>query len=83
MIIFEGLFYGILSSIVVSTLAVIYQIYLYKTWDYQGVGLKFTINYIDYLIVIASNILIGISATYTPAKKIKENSIVESINIID
>lgn len=83
MIIYEGLLYGLLSSINVIVLGIIMQIRIYNTWGFEYVGLEFEIAYMDYILISVANILIGLFATYIPSRKIKESNIVESINIIE
>ncbi len=83
MIIFEGLLYGIVSSVVVVIVSLIMQVITYNNFESADFGIKFAIRYIDYIIVIFVNLIIGILATYIPAKKLNNSSIVESINIID
>jgi len=56
---------------------------MYKTYGLEGYGLDFTVNYKIYLGIIGLNIIIGLLATYIPARKIKKVDIVESINIVE
>ncbi|MCU9809171.1 hypothetical protein LEQ06_13970 [Paraclostridium sp. AKS46] len=83
MIIYEGLLYGLLSSITVIVIGILMQIRIYNTWGFEYVGLEFEIAYMDYILVSVANILIGLFATYIPSRKIKESNIVESINIVE
>lgn len=83
MIIYEGLLYGVLSSIAVIVIGILMQIRIYNTWGFEYVGLEFEIAYMDYILISIANILIGLFATYIPARKIKESNIVESINIVE
>jgi ABC-type antimicrobial peptide transport system permease subunit len=83
MIIFEGLLYGIVSSVVVVVVSLIMQVITYNNFGSADFGIKFAIRYVDYIIVICVNLIIGVIATYIPAKKLRNSSIVESINIID
>lgn len=83
MIAFEGIVYGIVSSMLVVIGGLIIQSRMYKTYGFEGFGLDFTVNYKIYLSVIAINIIIGLLATYIPARKIKKVDIVESINIVE
>ncbi len=83
MIIFEGILYGIVSSVVVVIVSLIMQVITYNNFESADFGIKFAIRYIDYIIVIFVNLIIGVLATYIPAKKLNNSSIVESINIID
>lgn len=83
MIVYEGLLYGLLSSITVIVLGILMQIRIYNTWGFEDVGLEFEIAYMDYILISIANILIGLFATYIPSRKIKESNIVESINIVE
>lgn len=83
MIIFEGLLYGVLSSAIVVIVSLILQLMIYKNFMAADLGIAFEIRYIDYILVIGVNLILGVVATYIPAKKLKESSIVESINIVD
>ncbi len=83
MIIYEGLFYGIISSVIVVVGGILLQIRMYKTYGFEKYGMEFAINYKLYILVILANIIVGLLATYLPARKIKESSIVEAINIIE
>lgn len=49
----------------------------------MNIGVKFNINYMDYLIIIFMNIVIGFIATYIQAKKLNNMSIVECIRKVD
>lgn len=83
MITYEGLFYGIISSVIVVVCGMLLQIRMYKTYGFEKYGMEFAINYKLYILIILANIIVGLLATYLPARKIKESSIVESINIIE
>ncbi|MEG1312630.1 MAG: FtsX-like permease family protein [Romboutsia sp.] len=83
MIIYEGLLYGIISSIIVVIFGVLLQMSMYEKYGFAMYGMEFAINYKLYLIVILVNIIIGLLATHLPARKIKESNIVEAINIIE
>lgn len=83
MIVYEGILYGIVSSVIVLILGVLLQIRMYDTFGFEGYGMEFTISYGYYLLITITNILIGITSTYLPARKIKESNIVEAINIIE
>lgn len=83
MIIFEGLIYGIVSSLIVIIVGVLLQIHIYNASGFESLGIKFKILYVDYILITMTNIAIGLLATYFPAKKIKKSNIVESINIIE
>lgn len=83
MITYEGFLYGIISSLLVTVLGLIIQIRMYKTYGFENLGMEFEVNYKIYLILIGLNIIIGLLATYIPARKIKKVDIVESINIVE
>lgn len=83
MIIFEGLLYGLFSSVIVIVLGFLIQLRMYDTYGFKDYGMEFAIAYKDYLLIVATNIIIGLLATYFPSRKIKENNIVEAINIIE
>jgi ABC-type antimicrobial peptide transport system permease subunit len=83
MIIYEGILYGIFSSIIVLIVGILLQIRIYDTFGFEGYGIEFAISYKDYILITATNIIIGLLATYFPARKIKESNIVEAINIIE
>lgn len=83
MIIFEGLLYGIISSIIVIVLGVLLQLRMYETYGFEGYGMEFELAYKAYFIVTITNIVVGLIATYLPSRKIKESNIVEAINIIE
>lgn len=83
MITYEGLFYGIISSVIVVVGGILLQIRMYKTYGFVDYGMEFVINYKLYILIIIVNILVGLLATYLPSRRIKESSIVEAINIIE
>ncbi|MEG0856173.1 MAG: ABC transporter permease, partial [Terrisporobacter sp.] len=83
MITYEGLFYGVLSSLIVVVISLLMQIRMYKTFGFEAYGMDFEINYMLYILIVLANIIVGLSATYLPARKIKESNIVEAINIIE
>lgn len=83
MIIFEGLIYGTVASILTVTLSLIAQGVIYKEISQVFINSKWSINYKVYIFIVLINILIGFMATYLPSKKIKEKSIVESISSIE
>ena len=53
---------------------------IYNYSGVENIGVKFAVNYIDYLIIIIMNIVIGIIAIYFQAKKINDTSIVDCIS---
>ncbi|MGX4600711.1 ABC transporter permease [Faecalimicrobium sp. JNUCC 81] len=83
MIIFEGLLYGIISSIIVIVLGVLLQIRMYKTYGFESYGMEFELVYGAYILVVITNVVVGLIATYLPSRKIKQSNIVEAINIIE
>lgn len=80
MIVFEGIFYGIISSAISTIISYFIQMFIYNYSGVENIGVKFAVNYIDYLIIIIMNIVIGIIATYFQAKKINDTSIVDCIS---
>ena len=83
MITYEGILYGVISSIIVIIVGILIQIRIYTTFGYEGYGVEFAIAYKEYILVIITNIGIGLITTYFPSRKIKKGNIVESINIIE
>ena len=83
MITYEGLFYGIISSVIVVVGGIILQTRMYETYGFVDYGMDFVINYKLYILIVIVNIIVGLLSTYLPARKIKESSIVEAINIIE
>lgn len=83
MITYEGLFYGAISSVIVVVVSLLIQIRMYKTFGFETYGMDFEINYMLYILIVLANIIVGLLATYLPARRIKESSIVEAINIIE
>lgn len=83
MITSEGLFYGVISSAIVVVASLLMQIRMYKTFGFETYGMEFEVNYMIYILIVLVNIAVGLLATYLPARKIKESSIVEAINIIE
>ena len=59
------------------------QIRMYQTFGFETYGMEFEVNYMIYILIVLVNIAVGLLATYLPARKIKESSIVEAINIIE
>lgn len=83
MIAFEGILYGIISSIISIVVSFFVQKFIYSSSGIVNIGVKFNINYMDYLIIIFMNIVIGFIATYIQAKKLNNMSIVECIRKVD
>lgn len=83
MILYEGILYGVLSSIITIVLGLIIQFKMYYLDGFVTYGLDFSIDYKIYILVVFTNIIVGILATYIPARKINKTSIVDAINIIE
>lgn len=83
MILYEGILYGTLSSVITIVAGLIIQFRMYYTYNFVSYGLGFSIDCKIYIIVILANIIVGILATYIPLRKINKISIVESINITE
>lgn len=83
MIIYEGLLYGVFSSIIVVVLGILLQINMYKKFGFERIGIEFAIDYKLYIFIIVVNIAVGLFATYLPSRKIKETNIVDAINITE
>lgn len=83
MIIYEGLLYGVFSSIIVVVLGILLQINMYKKFGFERIGIEFAIDYKLYIFIIVVNIAVGLFATYLPARRIKETNIVDAINITE
>lgn len=79
MIIFEGVFYWIISSIVISIISILLQIGLYNLLDISSMGIKLNINFRYYALIMLINLIFILLVTYINANKIKEINIVESI----
>ena len=60
MITYEGLFYGIISSVIVVVGGILLQIRMYKTYGFEKYGMEFAINYKLYILVILANIIVGL-----------------------
>lgn len=83
MILFEGVLYGIFSSIITVILSYVLQIYLYNQSGVKTVAIDFHINYLDYVVVIGSNIILGGIIAYRQSKKIYSAPIMECINTVE
>lgn len=83
MIMFEGVLYGIISSIICIIVAFILQVFIYNKSGVESVGVQFNINYIDYLIIIVMNLILGFTTSYIQARKFKYISIIECISKVD
>lgn len=83
MILYEGILYGALSSVITIVASLIIQFRMYYTYNFVSYGLGFSIDYKIYILVVLTNIIVGILATYIPLRKINKISIVEAINITE
>ncbi|MCC0632656.1 FtsX-like permease family protein [Clostridioides sp. ZZV15-6388] len=83
MILYEGILYGVLSSVITIVSGLIIQFKMYYLQDFASYGLDFTIDYKIYILVVLANIIVGILATCIPSRKINKISIVEAINITE
>lgn len=83
MILYEGILYGVLSSIITIVSGLIIQLKMYYMQGFVSYGLGFSIDYKIYILVVVANIIVGILATYIPSRKINKISIVEAINITE
>lgn len=81
MIIFEGIIYTAISSLIIIFVSLILNKTTYDSFGVSKLGIEFSIRYIDYISIIVINALIGVLATYLPAKKLEKVSVVEMINI--
>lgn len=81
MIIFEGIIYTAISSLIIIFVSLILNKTTYDSFGVSKFGIEFSIRYIDYISIIVINALIGVLATYLPAKKLEKVSVVEMINI--
>lgn len=80
MILFEGLIYGLSSSIITIIGSVVAQRIYFHMIRNNYSNPNFTINYKLYILMTLVNVLIGLFATYIPSRRIKDFSIMESIN---
>ncbi|HHV73344.1 MAG TPA: ABC transporter permease [Thermoanaerobacterium sp.] len=83
MITFEGMTYGIFSSILFVIFGLTGQVILFKYLGPNLITPKFTIDWKIYLFIIIINILLGFSATFIVSRRVKRMSIVESIIAIN
>lgn len=81
MIIFEGIIYTAISSLIIIFVSLILNKTTYDSFGVSKFGIEFSIRYIDYISIIVINALIGVLATYLPSKKLEKVSVVEMINI--
>lgn len=83
MILYEGILYGTLSSVITIVAGLIIQFKMYYMQGFVSYGLDFSIDYKIYILVVLANIIVGILSTYIPLRKINKISIVEAINITE
>lgn len=83
MIIFEGLIYGVVSSILTVVFSLIGQFIVYKIMAPTLINPAWSINYKLYILIVFANIFVGFISTYIPSRKIKNKSIVESISSLE
>ncbi|CEQ12319.1 ABC transporter permease [[Clostridium] sordellii] len=81
MIIFEGLIYTLISSLIIIVVSLVLNKMTYNSFEVSKYGIDFTIRYVDYILIIGLNTLVGILTTYLPAKRLEKISVVEMINI--
>ncbi|CEO07904.1 ABC transporter permease [[Clostridium] sordellii] len=81
MIIFEGLIYTLISSLIIIVVSLVLNKMTYNSFEVYKYGIDFTIRYVDYILIIGLNTLVGILITYVPAKRLEKISVVEMINI--
>ncbi|CEO09193.1 ABC transporter permease [[Clostridium] sordellii] len=81
MIIFEGLIYTLISSLIIIVVSLVLNKMTYNSFEVSKYGIDFSIRYIDYILIIIINTLVGILTTYLPAKRLEKISVVEMINI--
>lgn len=83
MIIFEGLMYTLISSLIIIVVSLILNKMAYDSFGVAEYGMEFSIRYIDFIIIIGLNALVGVFTTYLPAKKLEKISVVEMMNITE
>ncbi|WP_270505221.1 ABC transporter permease, partial [Paraclostridium sordellii] len=81
MIIFEGIIYTLISSLIIIVVSLVLNKMTYNSFEVSKYGIDFTIRYVDYILIIGLNTLVGILTTYVPAKRLEKISVVEMINI--
>lgn len=81
MITFEGLIYTLISSLIIIVVSLILNKMTYDSFEVSKYGIEFSIRYIDFILIIIINTLVGIMTTYFPAKKLEKVSVVEMMNI--
>ncbi|WP_371025370.1 ABC transporter permease [Paraclostridium ghonii] len=80
MITFEGIFYWIISSIIIVILSTLLQIGLYNLLNISLIGIKLNINFESYILIMLINLILIVLVTYFKANKIKKTNIVENIS---
>ncbi|KNF09020.1 ABC-type transport system, involved in lipoprotein release, permease component [Gottschalkia purinilytica] len=87
MIVFEGIFYGLISSIFTVIVIFIIQLSIFIYWAYIYENplsfKKFFINPWDYLVVIFINLFIGYIATIGPKRKVNKMEVTEAIRHVE
>ncbi|MEG0180917.1 MAG: FtsX-like permease family protein, partial [Peptostreptococcaceae bacterium] len=81
MIIFEGLIYTLISSLIIICVSLVLNKITYNSFGLFKYGIEFSIRYVDYILIIGLNTLVGVLTTYLPAKKLEKISVVEMVNI--
>lgn len=77
MIIFEGLFFGVMSALSAVCLGTAIQIVIYNLL--KTVSLKYPVLWKPYILVILMNILISLAATYLAGYRIARSNVMDSI----
>ncbi|KPI49164.1 hypothetical protein IM33_16605 [Clostridioides difficile] len=83
MLLSEGLFYWLSSNIIIIFTSSILQRIIYNLLNISRIGIKFKINYIDYILIIFINLIVIILAIYFSTKKIKEVNLIDGIRAFD
>lgn len=83
MIIFEGVLYGIISSFISIIVSFVVQKFIHTFSGVENIGIKFSVNYMDYLIIVIINLVIGYITTYSQADRLNRSSIVDCIRDVE
>ena len=83
MVTFEGIMYGILTSILTVIFGLTGQVILFKILESNLITPEFTIDWKIYLFIVIINILIGFLATLIASRRVKYMGIVEAISNIN
>lgn len=83
MIVYEGISYGVLSSLITIILSCILQKGIYLNSGVSSLGIEFSLLYWDYILITAVNIIIGAVTAHLQFKHIKSKRVVECINGIE